>query len=108
MENKEILKRILKKNEIKKVEMDDEASGHVDDTYNFIATKDHENLEEYLNNFFNVWKEYHLANKLKLNAEKTKLLTTSQTKHKHNNKDTELVNPPGEKYVKPDNQIKVL
>ena len=108
MEDKEALEKILGKEPPELSEVDHDAYSYVDDTYNCIATKEHEKLEDYINTYFKVLKEFYSANKLKLNAEKTTLLIASQPRNREKNKNTKLYNDPGEKDVVPTNQIKVL
>ena len=108
MKDEEALRKILNEEPPELPEVDHSAYSYVDDTYNCIATDEHEKLEVYLNTYFKVLKEFYSSNKLKLNAEKTTLLIAAQPKHRDKNKNTKLYNEPGVQDLSQASEIKVL
>ena len=107
MEDKEYLKEILKKEDVEIIKAKHEAYAYVDDTYNCIAVDNPEDLELYVNNFFKVLVEYHNANKLQLNEDKTTFLVTAMPRHQEILKPIEIEIEHDEN-VKPVSQIKIL
>ena len=80
MKDEEMTKKIIKNKEVKEFDATHETYSYVDDSYNCISVKNPEDLDEYVNDFFQILVEYHTANKLKLNQDKTSLLTKSSQK----------------------------
>ena len=58
-----------------------EVINFVDDSTNIIGFRDHNKIKSYLETYFTLLKEYYNINKLKLNADKTKLLIVNKNKH---------------------------
>ena len=107
MEDEVSLKKILKKDDIEIIEAEHETYAYVDDTYNCVAVNNPEELEVYVNNFFKVFIEFHNANKLKLNEEKTTFLVTAMPRHQDKAKSIEI-EVENDENVKPSTQIKIL
>ena len=107
MEDEVSLKKILKKDDIEIIEAEHETYAYVDDTYNCVAVNNPEELEVYVNNFFKVLIEFHNANKLKLNEEKTTFLVTAMPRHQDKAKSIEI-EVENDENVKPSTQIKIL
>ena len=81
---------------------------YVDDSNSCVVFDNPEEIQEYIDAFFAVLKEFHMISKLKLNEEKTMLLITSQPKHREAYEDVVITEEGQDYIVKPKSQVKVL
>ena len=51
----------------------------MDDNSNIISFKNHENIKQYLENYFLLLQKYYNINKVKINSDKTKLAIIHKT-----------------------------
>ena len=80
----------------------------MDDSNNCIIFKEANNIQEYIDNFLEVLKEYHNLSRLRLNEDKTVLLITSKPKHHEKFKDVIISDEDKNITVKQCSQIKIL
>ena len=73
---------------------------YMDNSKSCIVFKDASKLQEYIDNFFEVLKEYHNLSKLKLNEDKCMLLILLQPKHQHKYKEVKLEDKEKKHYCK--------
>ena len=78
----------------------------VDDNTNIISFKNHENIKQYLENYFLILKKYYNINKVKINSDKTKLTIIHKTSMDNFFKTFTV--QAGKDTIKNSNSIKIL
>ena len=106
--NEMVMNELAKTETIVKEPEEHEVVTFVDDTNAIINFKDPEEINEYINKYFQLLVGFFNMSKLKINEEKTTMIIFNQPKHDNKIKDVKITTKADEEDVVPKEQVKIL